>query len=206
LRKLAILAPICALVFLAQLASAQQGDIMFGGGTLLSSAPTSNTNFAPAERGGTYLNIDGDVVGFKHRLGLNIGTSWRASQASYAGQSSINYRPILTDFNALFQPKLGKKFGADLFGGVGIANTRFYYQQIVSCTYFGGCVNYNSTNHFVEDLGAGLRYYFWHHVFVRPEVHYYHIQNNTDQKNQYGFSSNNVVRVGASIGYTIGND
>jgi opacity protein-like surface antigen len=191
-------------LFLAQFASAQQADIMFGGGTLLSSTP-NNGGFPPAERGGTYLNIDGNVVGFKHRLGFNIGTSWRASQGVYAGQQGINYRPILTDFNALFQPKLGKKFGADLFGGIGIASTRFYYQQIISCN-IGGCINYNSQNHFMEDVGAGLRYYVWHHVFVRPEVHYYHIQNNTDQTNQYGFNSNNVVRVGASIGYTIGND
>ena len=50
----------------------------------------------------------------------------------------------------------------------------------------------------MEDLGAGVRYYVWHHFFVRPEVHYYHIQNNVE------FNSDNVFRVGASIGYTIG--
>jgi hypothetical protein len=51
------------------------------------------------------------------------------------------------------------------------------------------------------DLGGGIRYYVWNHVFVRPEVRYYHIVNNTDV-----FSSDNVFRVGASIGYTIGPD
>jgi opacity protein-like surface antigen len=53
----------------------------------------------------------------------------------------------------------------------------------------------------MEDLGAGVRYYVWHHFFVRPEVRYYHIQNNTDE-----FNSSNIFRVGGSIGYTIGPD
>jgi len=200
LRKLAILPSVCAFLFLAQFASAQQGDIMFGGGTLLSSS-SSNSSAAPSENGGTYLNIDGDVVGFKKRLGFNIGTAWRASQGDYGSGTGITFRPILTDFNALYQPRLGKKFGLDLFGGIGIASSRFYVQQIVSCNIGSGCINYTSSNHFMEDLGGGIRYYAWRHFFVRPEVHYYHIQSNTDE-----FNSNNAVRVGASIGYTIGAD
>jgi hypothetical protein len=51
------------------------------------------------------------------------------------------------------------------------------------------------------DLGAGLRYYVHGHIFVRPEVRYYKIFNNT-----VDFTSGNVIRVGASIGYTIGPD
>jgi hypothetical protein len=63
--------------------------------------------------------------------------------------------------------------------------------------------NYESTDHFMEHLGGGIRYYFWHHAFVRPEIHYYHIQNNNTALD-YGFSTNNVFRVGASVGYTFG--
>ena len=200
MRKLALLAPVLALLFSCHLAAAQQGDIMFFGGALLSSAPSTNQLFSGniAEKGGTYLGVSGDVVGFKRRLGFNVETTWRASQASYLGYET--YRPILTDFNAVFQPKLGKKIGLDLFGGIGVASTRFYVPTIVSCSYFSGCINYTSSDHFMEDFGGGLRYYVWHHVFVRPEVHYYHIQNNVE------FNSDNVVRVGGSIGYTIGND
>jgi opacity protein-like surface antigen len=207
LRKLAFLAPICACLFFAQFASAQQGDIMFGGGTLLSSTPSaSSSSFLPAEKGGTYLNISGDIVGFKRRLGFNVETAWRASQGPYADEN-VTYRPILTDFNALFQPRLGKRAGLDLFGGIGIASTRFYVPAIVTCSNFTGqCINYTSSDHFMEDLGAGLRYYVWHHVFVRPEVHYYHIQNNNNAQNNGAFNSDNVFRVGASIGYTIGSD
>ncbi len=201
MRKLAFLTASCAIFFFVQLASAQQGDIMFGGGTLLSSAPNNSSEAFQnlAEKGGTYLNVSGDIVGFKRRLGFNIETAWRANQASYYGYE--NYRPILTDFNALFQPKLGKKVGLDLMGGIGIASTRFYVPYATSCSYFSGCINYTSSDHFMEHLGGGLRYYVWHHFFVRPEVHYYHIQNNTNE-----FYTNSVVRVGGSIGYTIGPD
>lgn len=201
MRKLAMLVPLLGMLFAAQFSSAQQLDLFIGGGTLLSSSPSTafNTFAQPGERGGTYLNIGGDVAGFRHRLGFNIETSWRASQGDYAGEN-INYRPILTDFNALYQPKIGKKVGLDLMGGIGVAATRFYYPSIVTCSYISGCINYTSSDHFMEHLGAGIRYYVWHHAFVRPEIHYYHIQNNVE------FNSDNVFRVGASIGYTIGGD
>ncbi len=202
MRKLVILVPVFAFLAFAQLASAQQGDIMIGGGTLLSSSPASGVgNFQqPAEKGGAYINITGDVIGFKRRIGFGVETAWRASQGNYPDYEDTTYRPILTDFNAVFQPKITKKIGADLFGGIGIASTRFYVPEVVSCSYVSGCINYSSSDHFMEDVGGGLRYYVWHHFFVRPEIHYYHIQNNVE------FNSDNVFRVGGSIGYTIGND
>jgi hypothetical protein len=45
-------------------------------------------------------------------------------------------------------------------------------------------------------------------VFIRPDVRFFHIVNNTDTSGPtgFGFTSNNVIRVGASIGYTIGPD
>lgn len=201
MRKSAIFAAVLACLCCVQFASAQQGDVDFGGSTVLSSTPTASSFFQQAERGGTYLNIGADVV-FKRRIGFAWETAWRASQASYEGGYET-YRPILTDFNALYQPRLGKKLGADITAGIGIDSTRFYVPAIVSCSYFGGCINYNSTHHFMEDLGFGVRYYVWHHVFVRPEIHYYHVQGNTDV-NTGGFSSDNLFRVGASLGYTIG--
>jgi len=170
---------------------------MFGGGTLLSSSASNNISFVPSEKGGTYLNISADVV-FKKRIGFNWETAWRASQGVYAEEE--NFRPILTDFNVLYQPRLGKKIGLDLMGGIGISATRFYLPEITSCS-FTGCINYDSSHHFMEHLGGGIRYYVWHHVFVRPEIHYYNIQNNTNE-----FNTNNLFRVGASLGYTIGPD
>jgi len=122
--------------------------------------------------------------------------SWRGGQGKYP-LVQIPYRPIINDFNVDFQPKLSKKLGLDILGGIGLQSTRVYSSDY-SCSYVS-CTNYTSSDHFLTHIGGGLRYYFWHHVFVRPEIHYYWINNNTND-----FSSNNVLRVGGSIGYTIG--
>jgi hypothetical protein len=198
LRKLALLAPLCAFLFFAQFASAQQIDVFLGGGTILSSGSCNDASGLCPEKGGLYINLGGDGVFYK-QLGVNVETAWRATQGTYAGLGE-NYRPILTDFNLLYQPHLGKKLGADLMAGIGSADTRFY-EPGPSCS---GCINYESTDHFMEHLAGGIRFYPWKHIFVRPEVHFYHIQNNNNINNNGYFNSNNVVRVSASIGYTFG--
>jgi hypothetical protein len=201
LRKFALLVSASLFLFLT-FASAQQGDIMVGGATLESPRSTNASVIAPpTEKGGTYISISGDYVRLQRRLGLNVETAWRHNHAHYP-DTDETYRPFFTDFNALFQPQIRKKIGLDLLAGIGIASTRFNVPSATTCNIpESGCTFYSSSNHFMEDLGGGVRYYVWHHlpnVFVRPEVHYYHIQNNV------GFSSPNVFRVGASIGYTIG--
>jgi len=171
---------------------------MFSGSALLSSGTctlsTSNsvTDYICPEKGGFYPGIDVDVV-FHKRVGFGFETAWRGSQGSYFGQP---FRPILSDFNALYQPRLNKKVGADLMAGIGWQSTRYYLPY---CTNGFTCNNFVSSHHFLIDIGGGIRYYVWGHFFVRPEAHYYYINNNT-----VDFSSNNVIRVGASIGYTIG--
>jgi len=197
LGKFALVAAICLPLF-ATLAPAQQLDVSVGLGTIESSSPTSGgLNFQqPGEHGGSYINISGDLVGFGHRrLGLSAETSFRSREANYDGYEK--YRPILTDVNAFFQPRLRKNLGLDLMAGVGVASTRFNLPA--SCN-IPGCINYTTSNHFMEDFGGGVRYYVWRHVFVRPEIRYYHIQNNAE------FHSNNVVRLGASVGYTLGHN
>ncbi len=202
MRKFAPLIFACTVLLFAGFAYAQQQvDILLGGATLKSFPPrNSSANFQPlTETGGTYISLGGDFVGYKkRRLGLNFETSWRYHQGSYYGYEK--YRPILTDVNAFFQPKLTKKLGLDFMAGVGVASNRF---TILAPCGIPGCVNYTGSNHFMEDLGFGVRYRVWHrlpHIFVRPEAHYYHIQNNRE------FNSNNVFRVGASVGYSFGPD
>ncbi len=178
-----------------------QVDLLFGGATLKSFPPinSSATFQTPTEKDGTYISVGGDYIGFKkRRLGFNVETAWRYHQGNYYGYET--YRPILTDFNALFQPKLSKKLGLDVMGGVGVASNRF---NLLGPCSIPGCVNFTSSNHFLEDAGVGIRYRFWHrlpHLFIRPEAHYYHIQNNVE------FNSDSVFRIGASIGYTIAPD
>jgi hypothetical protein len=198
LRKTALLAVICGVVFLASVSQAQQGDAMFGFGTTMSSGTTSCTvnSCVIPEKGGLYTNISADVI-FRKRVGFGFDAAWRTSQGNYAGLG-LPYRPILFDFNGVYQPRLSKKIGADLMAGIGWQSTRFYqFTNTSNCVFFNAC--YTSKNHFLVDIGGGVRYYVHGNIFVRPEAHFYHIMNNSDV-----FSSNNVVRVGASIGYTIG--
>lgn len=195
LRKFALLTSACAVLLFAGFASAQRGDIMVSGSTLMSFATTTDiASFQPpVEKGGTYVGVSADVFHITRLFGLNVESSWRHRQTSYYGYE--NYRPIFTDANLLYQYKLAKKTGLDLMGGIGVASDEF--NLLTSCSS-PGCVNYTTGNHFMEDLGAGIRYRVWRHIVVRPEAHYYHIQNNL------GFNSSNVFRLGASIGYTIG--
>lgn len=197
MRKFALFAVVCALVLFASFASAQQVDVMAGGGTLLSSSPFTATQNQPviAEKGGPYPSAGADIILY-HRYGLNFEGAWKYKQGTYPGYEQ-GYRPILFDANALFQPRLGRKFGLDLMVGVGAESVRFYSGYSSSCS-FASCNNFVNSNHFLEHLGGGVRYYFFHKVYVRPEVHYYHIQNNIE------FNSGNVVRAGASVGYTFG--
>jgi len=204
LRKFAFFATLVAYFVLCSFASAQQGDAYIGGGTLLSPGATSpcgvqtNGTFLCPEKGGTYLNLGADVI-FKGRIGAAFDVNWKASQGNFGGLG-IPYRPLLFTFNGVYQPRLTKKAGLDLFGGIGWQSTRFYgYQPTSNCVLFGAC--YTSSNHFLVDVGGGIRYYVWGHMFVRPEVRVFHVLNNSDN-----FTSGNVIRVGASIGYTIGPD
>jgi len=202
LRKLALLTVVLGFLLLVNLASAQQLDAMFGFSALTSPGATAcNTNASSGqltcpEKGGVYPNIGFDVI-FHKRMGFAFDAAWRGSQGNYGG-IGLPYRPILFDLNAIYQPRISRKAGLDLMGGIGWQSTRFYgVNGSFSCQALGAC--YTSSNHFLVGIGGGIRYYVWGHFFVRPEAHYYHIVNNT-----VDFTSNNEVRVGASIGYTIG--
>jgi Outer membrane protein beta-barrel domain len=199
LRKTTLLTALCGFFFLASFAHAQQGDASIGFGTIVAPSSSSCSAFTLLcpEKGGLYPDLNLDVIFHKH-VGFDFETAWRASQGAYGGSGGQPYRPIILDFNGMYQPKLGKKVGLDLLGGIGFQSTRYYgYTPTTSCVYLGAC--FQSSHHFLVDVGAGLRYYVWNHVFVRPEVRYYHIVNNDAD-----FTNNDIIRVGASIGYTIG--
>jgi len=197
LRKFAFVATLFAFSLFAGLASGQQADAMLGFGTTMSpGAASCNFTTGCPEKGGLYPNVGFDVI-FHKRVGFGFDVSWRGGQGNYGGTSGIPFRPILLDFNGVYQPRLSKRAGLDLMGGIGWQDTRFYSANY-TCT-FVSCTNYTSSNHFLVDIGGGIRYYMWHHVFVRPEAHYYWINNNTND-----FTGNNILRVGGSIGYTIG--
>ncbi|MGA8152025.1 MAG: hypothetical protein WB952_13820 [Terriglobales bacterium] len=175
-------------------ALAQQLDVGFGISTTSSaSGTTTNGLFFPSDRGGTYPGFSADFM-VHHRLGVEGELFWRASQGLYGGYQP--YRPVFYAFNAMWAPQLTKNLTAELVGGIGGEDLRFY--GFTNCSAFFGCTTYTSSNHFMGDFGGGIRAYVWHSAFVRPEVRLYLINNNAE------FSSGRVVRYGVTLGYSFG--
>jgi Outer membrane protein beta-barrel domain len=172
---------------------AQQFDVGFGVGTLTApSASSASGNHAPVSlTGGAYPVVSADLL-FKKQFGVGGELAWRASQNLYAGFQP--YRPLFYDFNGIYVPKLGKRASAELMAGIGWESLRFY-QGFTTCGAIS-CTDFVSSNHFMGHFGAGLRYYFYGHFFVRPEAHLYLIDNNQE------FSSSRAARFGVSLGYT----
>ncbi len=193
MRKLTLIA-LLALPFLTHGAlQAQQFDVAFGVGTLTapSASSASGNHQQVSITGGAYPVFSADLL-LKNRFGVSGELAWRASRNLYAGVQP--YRPLFYDFNGIYVPKLGKRAAAELSAGIGWESLRFY-QGFTSCGALS-CTDFFSSNHFMGHFGAGLRYYFRGHFFVRPEADLYLVRNNQE------FSSPRATRFGVSLGYT----
>jgi len=194
LKKLTLFTTLLVLCAFGAAAQAQQLDAAFGLGTLTApSATTSNGLRYPSLTGGAYPVFSADFL-LKHRIGVEGELAWRASQSNYGGNQP--YRPLFYAFNAIWAPRLSKYFTAEVVAGIGGEDLRFY--GYTNCTYFGGCTNYTSSNHFMGDFGGGIRAYIWHSLFIRPEARVYLVNNNQE------FSSGRSARYGVSLGYSFG--
>ncbi len=172
-----------------------QGDIGFSVGTLTapSSASASGNHSPQTIGGGAYLAISGNYL-FAHNLGFGSEVSWRATQNLYQGYQP--FRPIFYDVHATYAPKLGRQAQLELIGGMGGLSTRFY-SQAFACNVFN-CINYSTSDHFMGDVGAGVRIYVHSGIFLRPEFREYFIHN------AYEFSSAHASREGVTLGYSFG--
>jgi hypothetical protein len=184
-----------ALGALVSFAPAQQLDFALGGSTLWSpkSLSASEAFIPPAEKGGTYISAYLQYL-TERRFGINIEGAFRPKEGLYNGFQ--HYRPILYDVNAVYAQRFAPKVRGDFMAGFGGQTVLFY--DTTSCGYSNGCRSYVNSTHFLLHGGVGVRYYFWHRFFVRPEAHYYYVHNN------FEFHSDHVFRVGASIGHTFG--
>ncbi len=188
-----------AMAAFSNVAQAQKVDIAFGISSVdapgASSVSLSDTSHSPVSlTGGTYPGFSGDVI-FWHHLGIGSEIYWRASQSDNYLGSGFNYRPLFYDVNAVYSPRLASPTYLELVGGIGALSTRFYTGT--SCGPYS-CTNYQSSNHFDADFGAGIKFYPKGGFFVRPEARIYLVNNNID------YSSAHVTRYGLSIGYTFG--
>jgi opacity protein-like surface antigen len=199
LKKSALLVSVCALLGFAAVADAQQIDLAVGGNILESTKnTTASVNYIPPpEKGGLYPSVSFDRI-FKNHFGYNAEIAYRYHYALYNYYQQ--FRPLLYDVNAVFAPPLAKRTNALLMAGLG-GQTVLFYSSYGGCYYASGCTTHLDSNHFLLHFGAGIQYRLWRGVFVRPEAHYYHIVNNTTV-----FHSDNVLRLGASIGYTFHTD
>lgn len=195
MRKQLAVVGLCWICLMVTPVYAQQFDVAFAGGSLVSKGATTNsTGFVPSERGGTYVGINGDVI-FLGNLGVEGEVFWKAGQGLYAG--AVPDRPLFWDFNAIYFRRFTPRVAAEAVGGIGATSIRFY-SGTYNCDYYGNCSNYVSSNHFMADVGGGVRLYVWRSLFVRPEVRLYIVHNNLE------FSSGFPLRYGASVGYTFG--
>lgn len=196
MKKVGMILFIASLCGVVVPAAAQKVDVAIAGGSVISSNSSfsSSQGLVPGQGGGTYIGVNGDVLFHRH-LGVQGEVNWRASQGIYAGL--FPYRPIFWDFNAIYARRFSPRLGAEVLGGIGGESLRFYSGQY-NCDAYGNCTNYVSSNHFMADVGGGLRVYFWHNLFLRPELRLYLVHNNTQ------FSSNYPLRYGVSLGYTFG--
>jgi len=194
LKTVAMVVLVVSLGFI-QFAAAQQVDFAFGASAVSStSAANAGFDYTPQSiGGGTFLGFSGDFL-LRHNFGVQGELNWRAGRNYYFGFQP--FRPLFWDFNAIWAPKISKRASAELLGGIGAESVRFY-QGFETCSGFG-CTDYTSLNHFMGDVGGGLKLYVTPHIFVRPEARLYLVRNN------FEFSSGKIGRYGVSIGYTFG--
>ncbi len=199
LRTFAWLLSVCALLGFSALAHAQQLDLAVSGSTLVSSKnTTSSLNYlAPPEKAGIYPGVSLERT-FKNHFGYLAEVNYRYHQAIYNNYQ--RYRPILYDANAVYAPRLAKRMNADLMAGIGGQHVIFD-SPFGGCGYSAGCTARFNSNQFLFHIGGGVHYQLWRGFFIRPEAHYYFIVHNTDN-----FHSDNVLRLGASVGYTFHRD
>jgi len=195
LRRFLPLTLACACFAFSVSARAQQFDIAVGASTLFSTAQTTSSQafLPPPERGGLYPSVSGQFLLTKH-FGIHGEFLVRRTKALYNGFQ--NFRPFLYDANAVYVRRLGDDAKADFMAGVG-GQTVLFYNEFSTCIT-ATCPILANTTHFMAHAGVDVRYYFCRNVFLRPEIHYYRVINNSE------FHSDNVFRAGASIGYTFG--
>lgn len=189
---------VCAIFAAATFAQAQTLDLAVGGNTLWSPKnPTASVGFIPPPlKGGVYPSVSAEYIGEGH-FGLLAEGAFRYHYTYY--DNFQQYRPVMYDFNAVYATRMANKTRGDFMAGIGGESLLFYAPSYICGIPTGGCRTFLNSNHLAFHAGVGIKYMAWRNVFVRPEAHWYFVRNN------FQFHSDNVFRVGVSVGYTFGN-
>jgi hypothetical protein len=189
----------------ATLAIAQRGDFYFAMGTARDDANEFLQEYCkiayckgdPAMDGLFGTVGGGFMFNGGSTLGVGAEVSFRFAQGDYVGDYGI--RPVFYSFNGIYTPVLGSgRVMAELQGGIGGVNLRFYGGEGYYDYYTGQYTNYaGSSNHFQLHAAAGLRFYLTDNVFIRPQLDYRYVPN-LDQE----FKSNSVLQYTIAIGFS----
>lgn len=186
------------LLLMMNVAQAQtQFDLAAGvSGVKGTTANNAGTNFFPQDvGGGPFPSASIDFLFFKH-FGVQAEVTGKVKRN--LSQGFQPYRAIFYDGGVVYSPPLGKHAALEVTTGVGSEVARFYAPAAgVQCP-FVSCTTFPNDTHLLWELGASVRVPAWHKIFVRPLVKAYFIHNNFD------FSSDHAIRLGAEIGYTFG--
>ena len=197
MRRFLSLAFACTFIVIASFASAQHVDVAIGGNTLWSPKNTTASEAfnPPPLKGGTYPSASLEYIEDNH-FGLNVEGAFRYHYGIY--NDFQTFRPIIYDVNAVYAPRMAHKTTGDFMAGIG-GQTLIFYNQFYNCAPNAvNCRMNENSNHFLFHASAGIRYNFWRSFYIRPEAHWYYVVNNVE------FHSNNLFRIGVSVGYVFG--
>ncbi|HXB21311.1 MAG TPA: hypothetical protein VNV88_08020, partial [Candidatus Solibacter sp.] len=175
MRKLTLIALVGVFLLTGRTVHAQQLDAAFGLSAVHSTSAfdASGSFFPQSVGGGVFPTFSADFLLYKH-FGVGGEVSWRATRNFSGGFAP--FRPIFYDFDAVYAPPLGKRAALELVAGLGGESIRFY-QDFFTCGAFS-CSNFVSSNHLLGAVGAGIKLYTVHDIFIRPEARFYFIRHN----------------------------
>ncbi len=183
-------------------ANAQRVDGYFGLGTARDGSNNqpldflgTGTGVTSSALGGVFGTLGGGFM-LKNSMGFGGEVSFRFAQQDYSG---IGIRPIFYDFNGIITPTLGSsRVMAELQGGLGGVNLRFYGGTQYCDYYTGRCSNFfGSSNHFQLHAGIGIRFYVKERIFLRPQFDYHWVHG----FNQW-FKSDSVPAYSIAVGFS----
>jgi len=143
------------------------------------------------------MGFEGDAM-LNKRIGFGGELNFQPSKGAYG---PLKFRQEFYDFNGLFTPLTNRHYTVRLEAGIGGAHTGTSYTQSTCVGAF--CSNltesFASANHFQEHVGAGIQVYLTHHLFIRPQFDYRHVQNFTQE-----FGRDSVLQGSVWLGYNFG--
>ena len=197
---------VLAILAYSTVASAQSGSAYVAGGTAIDSSAGpintlgAGTIYESPRMAGFFETVGGDLSLFR-KFGVGAEMSLRKDRGAYAG---LEYRPAFYDINVVYQPlAIARRLTPEIQGGVGNASMDLYYTQQICYKLSQGCPGINAKASSARDLqlhfAAGLRFYAYKGLFVRPQMDVRRVQNNFSSY----FGSPWVSQYAVAVGYTI---